>query len=248
MGLFLMIGACITIYTVHFPIADFGNYYYGSKLFLDGKFSLTDYQNIHHFNQQIAGYGETNFFENYTPVPPFSLLFYIPFTFISCAKAKILFNILSLILFCFSFLRLTSHLRLNSKHILFIPIIFIYPLYNNLYQGQTFLLIIAFLIESYIADENKKYFSSGFFLALGISLKIFPVFILLYFLLKKSFKTSIYAILLIIMIQLVTLFFVGRPIISNYFINILPRLMNNDIIGTYYLIYFLMKSYKTQIL
>ncbi len=233
-GLFLLIGTCIIFYTANYPIADFGNYYYGSKLFIDGKFSLTDYQRIHHFNQQIARYGETNFFENYTPVPPFSLLFYIPFTFLSCLKAKLLFNIISLLLFCFSFLRLTNHLKLNTRYILFIPIIFLYPLYNNIYQGQTFLLITVFLIESYLANENRKPLLSALFLALSISLKIFPVFILLYYLFKKSYRTFIYAILWIIVIQLLTLFFVGRPIISNYFIHVLPRLMNNDIIGTYY--------------
>ncbi len=233
-GLFLLVGVCCIAITLNAPIADFGNYYYGSKLFIDGKFSLTDYQQIHHFNQQIAGYGARGYFENYSPVPPFSLLFYIPFTVLSCLQAKLLFNIISLAVFCFSLFRLLHHLKVNSWYSYLLPVIFLYPLYSNTYQGQTFLLITAFLIESYLADENKKPVLSAFFLALSISLKLFPVFILLYYVLKRSYKTSVYTLLFIAGLQLVALCFVGRPIISHYFVHALPRLLNNDIIGAYY--------------
>jgi hypothetical protein len=233
-GLFLVMGILCIAFTLHAPIADFGNYYYGSKLFIDGKFSLTDYQHIHHFNQQIASYGATGYFENYSPVPPFSLVFYIPFTVLSCLQAKLLFNIISLALFCLSLFRLLHHLKINSLHSYLLPVIFLYPLYSNTYQGQTFLLITAFLMESYLADEHKKPFLSAFFLALSISLKLFPVFILCYYLFKKSYKTTLYSVLLLTGFQLLTLCFVGRPITSYYFIHALPRLLNNDIIGAYY--------------
>lgn len=216
------------------PIADFGNYYYGSRLFVDGKFSLTDYQQIHHFNQQIAGYGATGYFENYSPVPPFSLLFYTPVTFLSCLQAKLLFNIISLLAFCFSLIRFLNHSKTTAWHIYLLPVIFLYPLYSNIYQGQTFLLITALLMESYLADENKKPVLSAFFLALSISLKLFPVFILIYYALKKRYKTCLYSMLLIAVLHLATLCFVGRPVISNYFIHVLPRLISNDVIGTYY--------------
>lgn len=233
-GLFLVMGILCIAFTLHAPIADFGNYYYGSKLFIDGKFSLTDYQQIHHFNRQIASYGATNYFENYSPVPPFSLLFYIPFTVLPCLQAKLLFNLIGLAVFCFSLFRLLHHLKINTWHSYLLPIIFLYPLYSNTYQGQAFLLITAFSIESYLADENKKPFLSAFFLALSISLKIFPVFILSYYLLKKSYKTVLYSVLLLIGFQLLTLCFVGRPITFYYFVHALPRLLNNDIIGAYY--------------
>jgi hypothetical protein len=233
-GLFLLAGIVCIILTFHSPIADFGNYYYGSKLFVDGKFGLTDYQEIHHFNRQIATYGATSYFENYTPVPPFSLLFYTPLTFLSCLQAKLVFNSISLLVFCISFLRFVTHLKLNTGYVFLLPVIFLYPLYTNLYQGQTFLLITAFLMESYLAEENKKPFLSAFFLALSISLKLFPVFILLYYVFKRSFKTTAYSILLIAGLQLLTLCFVARPIISNFFFHELPRLLNNDVIGTYY--------------
>ena len=88
--------------TRNYPIGDFGNYYYGSKLFIEGKFSISDYKSISKFNQQIAEYGATNFFENYIPIPPISLLCYLPFTFLSCLKAKLLFNSMSLVVFCIS--------------------------------------------------------------------------------------------------------------------------------------------------
>ena len=90
--LFLVIGLLIIGITINYPIGDFGNYYYGSKLFSEGKFSVLDYQSIQHFNQQISTYGQHNYFENYTPVPPFSILFYLPFIFLNSIVAKITFN------------------------------------------------------------------------------------------------------------------------------------------------------------
>lgn len=233
-GLFLLVGIVFIALTLNSPIADFGNYYYGSKLWMDGKFSLTDYQQIHHFNRQIAGYGATNYFENYSPVPPFSLLFYIPLTVFSCIQAKLAFNILGLAVFCFSLFRLLNYLKINTWYVYLLPFIFLYTLYSNIYQGQTFFLITAFLMEAYMADENKKPVLSALFLALSISLKLFPAFIILYFLLKKNYKTAIYTLVLFAGLQLLSLLFVGRPIVSYYFLHALPRLINNDIIGAYY--------------
>jgi hypothetical protein len=233
-GLFLVVGILCIAFTLHAPIADFGNYYYGSKLFMDGKFSLTDYQQVHHFNRQIASYGVTGYFENYSPVPPFSLLFYIPFTVLSCMQAKLTFNIIGLLVFCFSLFRFLNHRNINAWHIYALPLIFLYPLYSNTYQGQTFLLIAAFLMESYIADEKGKPALSALFLALSISLKLFPVFILMYYVLKKNYKAAAYALVFVAGLQLVVLAFVGRTITSYYFVHVLPRLLNNDIIGAYY--------------
>lgn len=233
-GLFLVIGLIIVVFKSNGSIADFGNYYYASKLFIDGKFSIDDYSNLHHFNKQIASYGATDYFENYTPVPPFSILLYLPFVFLNCFKAKLLFNIISLLAFCFSFFRLTKHFKTNTSYLYVLPIVFIYPFYNNIIQGQSYFLITSLLIEVLIADENKKYLKSAVFLSLAICLKIFPVFVLVFFVLRKKYKALLYTILLFSMFQIVVIFFVGWSIVWHYYTDILPRLINNDIIGAYH--------------
>jgi hypothetical protein len=232
--LFLLVGLCLIIFTQNYPVGDFGNYYYGSKLFIDSKFSVLDYQSISHFNQQICSYGESHFFENYTPVPPFSLIVYLPFVFLSCLKAKVVFNLISLIFFCFSLQRLLSYYSIEGWQAYLIPFIFLSPLYNCIYQGQSYLIITAFLMESFLASEKSKYWLSAFCLALCISLKLFPVFMVVYFVLKKEYRIAIYSIILTLILFLVTLLFIDTDIILYYVKEVLPRLLNNDIIGCYY--------------
>ena len=232
--LFLVIGILIISITRNNPIGDFGNYYYGSKLFLEGKFSVLDYQSLQYFNQQISAYGQQHYFENYTPIPPFSILFYLPFSFVNCFAAKVIFNTICLIIFCFSFFRLLKFCKTESWILYLLPFIFLYPLYNCIIQGQSYLLITALLIEAFLADENKKYVLSALCISLCVCLKIFPIFILFYFILKNKNRVVIYSIALVLIIFILTANVVGFDVVTYYFKIVLPRLINNDIIGPYY--------------
>lgn len=235
---FFITGVVFSLITFFKPIGDFGNYYYGSKLFADGRFSLDDYESIQHFNEQIRSYGATDYFENYTPVPPFNLLFYLPFSFIPPLVAKALFNLTGLLLCSLSLLRLVKFMGANDQdqHIAYawLPLIFLFPLFNNMYQGQSYLFITAFLIESYIADSRNKFMLSSFLIALSCSLKLFPAFILFFFIIQKRFRTVLGSIVLIVSICLLTIAFTGLPISLHYAGQVLPRLLNNDVIGAYY--------------
>ncbi|MBS1634761.1 MAG: DUF2029 domain-containing protein [Bacteroidetes bacterium] len=220
--------------TRHAPVGDFGNYYYGSRLWLDGKFSISDYQSISHFNEQIASYGEKNFFENYIPVPPFSLVFYVPFVWLSSLKARFLFNGISLLVFCFSWLRFLKRLPELSPRVYLVPWLFLFPLYNNIYHGQTYLLLAAAFMEIYIAMEAGRHLRSGLLLALCICLKIFPVFLLLYFLFRKAYKGILYTFVFSGMLMGATALLAGPGMVGYYVQSVLPRLFQNDIVGPYY--------------
>ncbi len=231
---FLTIGFTLITITKNNPIGDFGNYYYGSKIFIDGNFSILNYKSIIHFNTQILAYGETNFFENYIPVPPFSILFYLPFIFFKSITAKLVFNLLTLILFCFSLARVLKILNINSWVIVLLPIVFFGPLYNNIIQGQSYLLIAALLIEAYIASEKNKFFLTALLIGLCICLKIFPAIFLIYFLLKRQYKIFFLTLLVCSLLMIVTVVIIHTDIIAYYCSSVLPRLFNNDIIGSYY--------------
>jgi hypothetical protein len=231
---FLLTGLILLFFTNKGPIADFGNYYYGSKLFLEGKFSVEDYKSIHHFNEQIKTYGEKNYFENYTPVPPFSLLFYLPFALLSAAKAKLVFNLFSLVIFCISLQRLFNYKKISTPLAWLFALFVFYPLYSNLSQGQAYLLITALLSESYMAYRKKQNFLSIFLLSLTISLKIFTGFLLLYFILKKEYRYTVYTFLTVIFIGVLTHLCIGNSVMPYYVADILPRLAANEILEPYH--------------
>jgi hypothetical protein len=231
--LFLIIGLGCMVATRNEPIRDFGNYYYGSRLLADGNFDIEIYKDIHYFNKQIRGYGEQNFFENYIPVPPISALLYLPFCFFNSLNAKLIFNLLSLLLFCYSFYRLVTAYPVQSLLLLLLPFAFLFPLFNNIRQGQSYLLITAGLIMAFLYSEKKGLLGPALILALIISLKIFPLFIVLYFLVKKKYKMCFAVSVAVILLQLLT-FLVIPSINIYYFTHIVPRLFNNDVIGPYY--------------
>ncbi|PBQ32290.1 hypothetical protein CNR22_11070 [Sphingobacteriaceae bacterium] len=232
--LFLFAGLLCIFFSRHEPIRDFGNYYYGSRLLLDGNFSSEIYTSIHHFNEQIGSYGETNYFENYIPVPPFSALFYIPFCIFSSLKAKFVFNLVSLCLFCWSLFRLLKFLDTNSKTLYILPLILFFPLYANIQQGQTYLLIVALLFEIFYSSQKKRLFYPSFLIAVIIALKIFPGIILLYFIFKKNWRIVGLSIVMLIILTSVTSLLLPDTVTFSYFTDILPRLFNNDIVGTYH--------------
>lgn len=232
--LFFFAGLLCIFFSRHEPIRDFGNYYYGSRLLLDGKFNSEIYTSIHSFNEQIGKYGETDYFENYIPVPPFSALFYTPFCVFSSLKAKFVFNLVSLFLFCISLFRLLKFLNVNSKALHVLPVIMFFPLYANIQQGQAYLLIVAFLFEIFHSSQKNQVFYPSLLIAITIALKIFPGIILLYFISKRNWRIVGASIVMFLILTGITSLLLPETITFNYFTSILPRLFNNDVVGTYY--------------
>lgn len=231
---FIFAGCIFIFLSWHGPLGDFGNYYYGSRLLVDGKFSNQVYTDIAVFNRLIASYGETNFFENYIPVPPFSAVFYLPFTIFNSLHAKLIFNAAGLILFSLSLHRLLAFLKISTPYIFTLPFVFLYPLYSNIAQGQTYLVIFALLSEAYISSQKGKLFFPALLIAIALSLKLFPAFLLFYFLLKKNFRVAGLILAFSIVLNLTAFVVLPENTVSYYFSDVLPRLIQNDVVGTYY--------------
>lgn len=230
----LLIGVVIILKTFGEPIRDFGNYYYASKLLADEKFTNAIYNNIGHFNALVKDYGEEQYFLNYIPVPPFSLFFYLPFTLFKSAIAKTLFNLFGLLFFCFSVKRFMEQFNVANRITWFLPFFSLVPLYINIAQGQSYLLITALIIETFIAAQSKQNRLAAFYLSICILLKIFPAFLLLYFILKKNYKLLLWIFIYLIGTTTLILLLLGWPLIHQYFFEIMPRLFSNDVIGAYH--------------
>jgi hypothetical protein len=230
--LFVILGTVFIIQMTTKPLSDWGNYYYGSHFLLNGSFSKDVYE-PYKFNLMVREQGETDVFLNYTPIPPFTALFYLPFQFTDAVTAKIIFSILSILAFSLSFYRLTRLLRISSYWLLLIPVVFIFPFRNNIFFGQTYLLIIAMLIEGFVAYKNGKNILAGLFWSAAILLKLFPGILLLFLLFKKDYRQLGYTVFFIMLLSVITALVTGFGQNVQYFSEIMPRMLNNEINDPY---------------
>lgn len=229
LAFFFIFNLVLIFITSSYPIGDFGNYYYGSKVWLDGKDLMKLYTDIHWFNEQIKASGETHFFENYIPVPPFSLFFYAPFTFFEAHTSKLIFNLLSLLLFCFSLYRLIKQLNYFEQSIYLLPLIFLYPLCSNFLQGQAYLLISSLCMEFYLALKFQHKKTAGFIIALLFSLKIYPAFLGIILLFKRDWKGLVWLAVFLVIFQGLVFLILGIETFTQYYADIFPRLAMNEI-------------------
>lgn len=194
---------------IHKPIGDFGNYYYGSKFLAEGNWGTWIYEPAK-FNLAIYDLGERNFFLNYTPVPPFSSIIYLPFTLFNASDAKLIWNILNSLLFIFTIYRLQ---KTHTVHYLFwclIPVFFFTPIRNTITEGQSYFLILFLLVEGYLQYSKGRVWLMALLWALSIHLKISPAIVLLFLLFNKDFKASVQLIVASILVLIISI-----PILSS---------------------------------
>lgn len=211
------------------PVGDFGNYYFGSKFFMDGSLSIADIYEPYRFNLSVFNSGHKDLFLSYTQVPPFTLLLYVPLCLMNILYAKLIWNAVNALLFLWLIYRLNANWKIETKFLLLIPIVLFQPLLSNFTQGQSYLLIVFLLVEGYFAYEKGRYWTSAILWSLAILLKIFPAVILLFLLFQKDFKPFFKCILVCFCLILMSGFFVGFNTWYEYMFNILPRLFNGEI-------------------
>lgn len=219
------------IKSFNFPIHDFANYYFSAKILANGDFNSSLFF-PYEFNKAIANLGFQNIFVSFAPNSPFLAILFLPFTFISAIKAKIIFNIISSFLLVFSCYRLFAFYKINIKYVILIPLLFFVPIKNNLLFGQVYFLLFFMLTEGLIAYEKQKFKKTSLFLSLAIFLKVFPILFVLIFVFKKQFKPLLYTIISCILLLGISILFTGIDVWIVFFKTVLPKASNGEITGS----------------
>lgn len=214
------------------PIGDFGNYYYASEFLLQGRWGTWIYEPAS-FNLAIYNEGQRHFFLNYTPVPPLSAIIYLPFAALDAITAKMLWNVLNVVLLLFSLHRLQSSFRINNWVLVFIPVLFFTPIRNSIYEGQSYFLLFFLLSEGLVCYLEQKKWIAVLLWGLSIHLKISPAFVLLFLLFEKDWKSTGKLAGVILGLLLLSLPPLGTATWINYSFHILRRLFNGEINDTY---------------
>ncbi|MCB9291865.1 MAG: DUF2029 domain-containing protein [Lewinellaceae bacterium] len=237
-GIFLGMGLLLLWQSHRAPFGDYANYYYASRMLLDGQFSNEVYD-PYSFNTMANRLSPYPVFVNYTPVPPASVPAYLPFASIRPVElSKVLFGLLGLLLFCRSYFRLAHRLKLDEqRRLLLVPFILSAPLLNNFQQGQSYLWLVAFLTEGFLAWQKGRTAPAAMFWAVPITLKLFPAILLLFLLLEKDFRCFFLTLAFTAILSLLPMLFFSPLITENYFLEIVPRLFRGEINDPFSILY-----------
>lgn len=228
----LLLGVFYTIRAIHFPVHDFANYYYGGALLEQGRFNAAVYF-PHEFNQAIVKLGGHGIFANYAPNTPFLALVFMPLSFLPVVVAKCLLNCISLFLLLRALQRLMAFYKIDSVYMLLLPLVFFLPIRNELLFGQLYFLVFSLIGEGWLAYKKGKHFETGFYLGLAIMLKIFPVLLLMIFLLRRKFRILAYTALVCLVLFVITLFFCGIDVWLYFFTQVMPKAAAGEIADAY---------------
>jgi hypothetical protein len=230
-GFHLCFVVILLLWTMHSPMGDWGNYYYGSHAFMQG-LGLAIYEPVD-FNTYVQECGSHNFFLSYTQVPPLSLLIYIPFSLFKVGTGKIIFSVFTYLICVFSIVRLFKKLKLDLRWTMLLPLLFFLPMKSNIEQGQAYFLLVAILAEGWMARENGKWILSAILFAFAIHLKIFPAIIMIWFLAEKDWKMFGATICAVVLFFVISLPLVNWEIWKFYSLEVLPRMAKGEITNTY---------------
>lgn len=126
----------------------------------------------------------------YTPqvYPPTTFLFFWPFTLFSLSFASYFytfFSIVALLISLFLLFRLYDEKLNNWRSLLLMGLVFVYfPVKFTLGMGQINHFILLLIVISLWYLKKRQEFRAGIFLGLSIVIKLFPLFLPLYFFIK----------------------------------------------------------------
>ena len=202
------------------PLIDFLVYYQASGNFLSGQ---NPYLSAYPPSSNAIGL-------NY---PPASLLIFSLFHIFPFSISQTLFLILSFIAFIASFLLLFKMSKPNIKPAYFILLLAFliqtFPFKFTLVLGQINAIALFLVILSlYLLSENHKPLSA-FFMALGGSLKLYPLGLLPLFIIKKEIKYTLFSLVFFLFLNLY-----NPRFFADYFYSILPNLASVDNTRNFY--------------
>ncbi|MDO8551837.1 MAG: glycosyltransferase family 87 protein [bacterium] len=185
---------------------DFGVYYYAARSILTG---LNPYHSL------LGG--------DAFQYAPNSLLVFAFTGFFEPETAFIVWTILSFLAVVLSVLLIIKTLKLNINYftfcLLLILVIGAFPMRFNLSSGQPNNFLLLAFAASFWAYTTKRNLLAGFFLTLIGGIKIFPLFVGSYFLIKKQYK-----VIVSVLFSFLFLYFFTAGIFGSYLITIFPQL------------------------
>ena len=171
------------------------------------------------------------FFLEYNAHPPTSVLLVLPFAWLDYPTAFLLWNLLSLLALVASIVLVFHELEtplspqgfcLTLTAVMLASVCS--PLREQLLQGQWNLLLLLLFTGTWAAARRELPWLAGSLLGLAIAIKLFPGFLLLFFLLRCQWRVVMSATLAFVGLTLLTLAFFGLETYRQYIVEVLPAI------------------------
>lgn len=185
----------------------FTAYYTYSKMILEGDDVSKSYDTAY-FNKKINEYGIRNIYDVQYNLPSTSFV-YLPVAWLQPLNAKIVWGIISVILYFLSSVILLGvyDIRLSGNlGLLIIIVIFIWhPVYENIALGQMFSLLLFLLVLSMLGLKKKNAGLTSISLAISILSKGYGLVLYLWLLFSKRYKVFFLSAVLILLVIVLSL-------------------------------------------
>ncbi|GGA99926.1 glycosyltransferase family 87 protein [Puia dinghuensis] len=224
--LVLLMGACL-IHVSRVPYSDYAGYYFGGRELLAGNYVHA--YDMQYLNDLIASRGYRGVFVSYAPFPPSTALVFAPFLLFPMGLSKLLFDGASCLLFLFTLLRSSRYFSISPTLLLVLPVIFFIPIVNNVFFGQSYLLLCCLLLEGFIAYKQDRAALSSLLWALAILLKVFPGVIFLFLLLRRKYRQTLWLAAACLLLLAISLLSTGWDGWKYYITEVLPKVNNGEL-------------------
>lgn len=169
---------------------DFHNTYLAAKRLLRGQDMYQDYKR--YYNLSAEEYQQNYKFYLY---PPLLAQLVTPLTMFDYSNAKIIWHLFNQILAVVTFFVCLRSIFKEMTFLQFGCAWFLYfqwyPLTNNAQFGNYDVVILLLIAVAFLAYQEKWEFSAGVSLGIGVALKVFPAFLVVYFLWKRRWKVVV---------------------------------------------------------
>ena len=138
--------------------------------------------------------------------PPVSVLLTLPFGKLDYAGAHLLWNLMTFPLFACAVWLTLRELRAPLRALSILPVLTLtfacYPLYYQISQGQWNCVLAALIVAAWLADRRGYTTWAGVAVGLAASIKLFPVFLFLYFAGTARFRALVSGGLTVVVLHL----------------------------------------------
>jgi hypothetical protein len=158
--------------------------------------------------------------------PPASVLVSLPFGLLPYRAGVLAWNLVSLACLAASVVLVVRGLGVAPRELIPLAAVvpFCHPLYSHLHQGQWTLPLLLLVTAAWSLDRSGRSVAAGAVLGLAASLKFFPAYLFLYFLMRRQWRPVAGGLASFAAANALALAVLGLPTFEAYVREIMPGL------------------------